>query len=197
MNRYTGPWNKARPQPWPEQKMIFALGSIDAQGRHQEERATLAKCIRDMPITPSTDYIMGEEGTVYADKLVESIDTLARATNAWDRKWAQKNVTALIGTIAASDCNQDPLCRQTEWRWVNYLVNPENGGNPAYVDMLMEPVRIALTSVQIRCGMGVILCQWDPSGPANRKEEKKWGKERWRNFWAFCESFGFLELHHR
>lgn len=177
--------------------MIFALGSIDAQGRHQEERATLAKCIRDMPITLSTDYIMGEEGTVYADKLVESIDTLARATNAWDRKWAQKNVTALIGTIAASDCNQDPLCRQTEWRWVNYLVNPENGGNPAYVDMLMEPVRIVLTSVQIRCGMGVILCQWDPSGQANRKEEKKWGKERWRNFWAFCESFGFLELHHR
>jgi hypothetical protein len=148
MTRNTGPWYDPKPQPWPKKEIIFPLGKVGSDGQHMKERVTLAKCITNMPNTLSTDYVNGEPGTDYANKLIDSIHTLSQVTNRWDREWAFEEVVDRIGQAAESDGNQDPLCRQTEWRYINYFRNPADKGNPMFVCLSRRyVVSIVLTSI--------------------------------------------------
>lgn len=113
----TGIWDKSRGRP----KVTKKKDKADGTGK---EDVNLSNCIKDLPIVLSTCYINGDEGTIYADRMVESIYTLANATNRWDRGWRLENVTDIMEEITEAGCNLEPKCRDHMNRWIHYFRNP-------------------------------------------------------------------------
>jgi hypothetical protein len=123
---------KERPQPWTEAEMIFALGEKDKNGKPMKERATYARCVKDLSISLRDCEINGEPGSVYADKLVQSFRDVAQSHNQRDRELALERLIDTNEEIGEStECPLPKLCLRTINRETAYLRRPNDKADPA------------------------------------------------------------------